>query len=73
MQEAEDIIAKSGHKKAAKSASRTAAQGKIVIAGSSQISVMIEVNCETDFVARDENFSRFCDEVAKSRIRKASG
>lgn len=70
MQEAEDIIAKSGHKKAAKSASRTAAQGKIVIAGSSQISVMIEVNCETDFVARDENFSRFCDEVAKVALEK---
>lgn len=68
METAEDIIAKSGHKKAAKSASRTAAQGKIVMAISKQACAMLEINCETDFVARDENFSNFCDEVAKKAL-----
>lgn len=68
MQNAEDIIAKSGHKKAAKSASRTAAQGKIVIVSSAHAALMLEVNCETDFVARDENFTHFCDLVAKKAL-----
>jgi elongation factor Ts len=68
METAEDIIAKSGHRKAAKTASRTAAQGKIVIAGSDKACALLEVNCETDFVARDENFSNFCDEVAKIAV-----
>lgn len=68
METAEDIIAKSGHRKAAKTASRTAAQGKITIAGSGKACALVEVNCETDFVARDENFSNFCDEVAKIAV-----
>lgn len=68
METAEDIIAKSGHRKAAKTASRTAAQGKIVIAASDKACALLEVNCETDFVARDENFSHFCDEIAKIAV-----
>lgn len=69
MQVAEDVIVKSGHKKAAKSASRTAAQGKIVMVGADRTALMLEVNCETDFVARDENFSHFCDLVAKKALK----
>jgi elongation factor Ts len=68
MQAAEDVIAKSGHRKAAKSASRTAAQGKITMAVSARVALMLEINCETDFVARDENFSHFCDLVAKKAL-----
>lgn len=68
METAEDIIAKSGHKKAAKSASRTAAQGKIVMAVSPKATAMLEINCETDFVARDENFTHFCDQVAQKAL-----
>lgn len=60
---AEEIIAKSGHKKVAKSASRTAAEGKIVIAAMPNRAVMLEINCETDFVARDESFSKFAQQV----------
>src|SRR5579863_1690351 len=63
MAEAEDIIAKSGHKKAAKSAGRTAAEGRIVIATSHKGVAMAEINCETDFVARDESFVQFCQNV----------
>lgn len=69
MQQAQDIIAKSGHKKAAKSASRTAAEGKIVTAQSEHCAVLIEVNSETDFVARDEHFNDFCQKVAQALLR----
>ncbi len=61
---AEEIIAKSGHKKAAKTASRTAAEGRIVIVPTKQSAVMLEVNCETDFVGKDESFVKFCEQVA---------
>lgn len=58
---------KSGQAKAAKKAGRTAADGVIVIgkndAGST--AVMVEVNCETDFVAKDDNFKSFADAVAE--------
>ena len=55
---------KSGQAKAAKKAGRTAADGVIVIAQDGTKAVMVEVNCETDFVAKDENFRSFSDAVA---------
>jgi len=70
MQQAVDIIAKSGHRKAAKSASRTAAEGKILTAQSEHYAVLIEVNSETDFVARDEHFNEFCQKVAQVMLRQ---
>ena len=58
---------KSGQAKAAKKAGRTAADGVIVIATSDDGSeaVLVEVNCETDFVAKDDNFRSFADAVAE--------
>lgn len=55
---------KSGQAKAAKKAGRTAADGVIVVAQDGARAVMVEVNCETDFVAKDENFKSFADAVA---------
>jgi elongation factor Ts len=55
---------KSGQAKAAKKAGRTAADGVIVIVQDGATAVMVEVNCETDFVAKDENFRSFSDAVA---------
>jgi len=55
---------KSGQAKAAKKAGRTAADGVIVIAQHGAKAVMVEVNCETDFVAKDDNFRSFSDAVA---------
>ncbi len=57
---------KSGQAKAAKKAGRTAADGLIVIqlSDDNKKGVMVEVNCETDFVAKDENFTSFADAVA---------
>ena len=61
---------KSGQAKAAKKSGRTAADGVIVIAGNadSKAAVMVEVNCETDFVAKDENFKSFADAVAQRAL-----
>jgi len=58
---------KSGQAKAAKKAGRTAADGVIVVAISDDKTqaAMVEVNCETDFVAKDDNFGSFADAVAE--------
>lgn len=61
---------KSGQAKAAKKAGRTAAEGIIVIQMTDDCKkgVMVEVNCETDFVAKDENFTSFADAVAQRAL-----
>ncbi|WP_293643986.1 translation elongation factor Ts [Thiolapillus sp.] len=58
---------KSGQAKAAKKAGRIAAEGVIVIQASDDGKkvAMAEVNCETDFVAKDENFLSFANAVAE--------
>lgn len=58
---------KAGQAKADKKADRVAAEGIIVIARSAdaRTAVMIEINSETDFVARDENFTNFASKVAQ--------
>jgi elongation factor Ts len=65
-------LRKQGLAKADKKASRIAAEGRIVLAqgqnGSGGKAVMVEVNSETDFVAKDENFVAFATEVAKTAL-----
>lgn len=67
MDKAVDILRKSGAASAAKKALRDAREGVIAqyIAPAGKSGVLVEVNCETDFVARNESFRAFCDEVAK--------
>ena len=67
MDKAVDILRKSGAASAAKKALRDAREGVIAqyIAPGGKAGVLVEVNCETDFVARNESFRAFCDEVAK--------
>jgi elongation factor Ts len=62
-----DLLRKSGAASAAKKASRDANEGLIAqyILPGGQAGVLVEVNCETDFVARNETFRAFCDEIAK--------
>ncbi len=62
-----EMMRKSGQAKAAKKAGRTAAEGIVVIKFSDdgKQAAMVEVNCETDFVAKDENFTSFADAVAE--------
>src|SRR5690606_21635191 len=57
---------KAGIAAAAKKAGRVAAEGVIVHAGDSAKAVLVEVNCETDFVAKDGNFQEFARGVAAS-------
>ena len=49
--------------KASKKSSRSAADGLIGIKTSEGKSFMVEINCETDFVARDDSFNLFMQEV----------
>lgn len=65
---------KSGQAKAAKKAGRTAADGVIVIAQTADGShaVMVEVNCETDFVAKDDNFKSFADAVGERALNSGA-
>lgn len=67
MEKAVDILRKSGAASAAKKASREAREGVIAqfIAPGGKAGVLVEVNCETDFVARNESFRAFCDEIAR--------
>ena len=64
-------LRKQGLAKADKKAGRVAAEGRIAMAADAGKAVIVEVNSETDFVAKDENFVRFCDNVAKAAL--ASG
>ena len=57
-------LRKSGLAKADKKASRVAAEGRIVAAQAKGKAVLVEINCETDFVAKDASFLKFTDAVA---------
>jgi len=61
-----DILRKAGEAKFEKSQSRVAAEGAVgsYIHMGGKIGVLVEVNCETDFVARDEVFQRFIKDLA---------
>jgi len=71
IEKAIDEMRKSGQAKADKKSSRTAAEGAVVVGVSKNKTVLLEVNCETDFVARDDNFLDFAKEVAKSAAESA--
>jgi len=62
-----DLLRKSGAASAAKKATREAREGVIAqfIAPGGKSGVLVEVNCETDFVARNDAFRAFADEIAK--------
>src|ERR1043165_4429466 len=63
-----DLLRKRGVATAAKKASREANEGVIAqwIQPGARVGVLVEVNCETDFVARNDTFRAFCDEVART-------
>ena len=64
MEAAIEHLRKSGLAKADKKAGRVAAEGAVIQAGDEKHAVLVEINCETDFVAKDENFRGFAEEVA---------
>jgi elongation factor Ts len=61
-----DILRKKGQATAAKKAQRTTSEGLVscYIHAGGKIGVLVEVNCESDFVARTDDFQRLCHDVA---------
>ena len=74
MEAAAELLRKIGLAQADKKASRIAAEGKVVLANNEDRSeaVMVEINCETDFVAKDENFMAFARNVAGQALKLAT-
>ena len=67
MDAAIELLRKTGLAQADKKASRVAAEGQIILATGTdgKQAVLLEVNCETDFVAKDDNFRSFASRVAE--------
>ena len=72
LEEAIKNLRKSSALKAEKKASRTAVEGMITSKTSDKEITFVEVNCETDFVAKDENFINFCEETLKVAVDTSS-
>ena len=70
MDKAVDFLREKGLAAAAKKSSRVAAEGIVVEAMSddAKTGVLVEINCETDFVAKNEDFKGFAAEVAKQAL-----
>ena len=68
VQAAADWLRKTGLAKADKKANRVAAEGRIAMAQAAGKAVLVEINSETDFVAKDANFLAFTEEVAKTAL-----
>ena len=65
-------LRKQGLAKADKKASRIAAEGRIVHAQNGKRAVLVEINSETDFVAKDENFMKFAGQVAAAAAKSGN-
>jgi len=65
---AAEVLRISGQANADKKAKRIAADGRIVVARDGNKAVVVEINSETDFVARDENFVAFAEAVAAAAL-----
>ena len=68
MDEAMSFLREKGLAKADKKASRVAAEGRIALATEGNKAVVVEVNCETDFVAKDGSFLAYSDKVAQAAL-----
>lgn len=66
---AADYLRTKGLATADKKASRVAAEGKIAVSTAGGKAVMVEVNCETDFVGKDSSFLAYCDKVASAATK----
>jgi elongation factor Ts len=68
---AAELMRKSGLAKADKKAARVAAEGTVAVERAGSSAVLAEVNCETDFVARSDEFLGFARDVARLALDKA--
>jgi elongation factor Ts len=69
-----EAMRKSGQAKAAKKSGRIAAEGAVMIeiAPDRKRGVLVEINCETDFVAKDANFGAFAAAVARTALESGA-
>ncbi len=67
-----DNLRKSGQAKAAKKAGNIAADGAIIIAQNDKQAYLLEVNCQTDFVAKDDSFNAFAEKVANIALENST-
>ncbi len=72
MEAAIDWLRKKGLSKAAKKAGRVAAEGLIGVVSNNDVGALVEVNAETDFVARNDEFKEFVKDAAGAAL-KAEG
>src|SRR5450432_4106496 len=64
LEAAADLMRKTGLAKADKKAARIAAEGTVAVERQALSAVLVEVNCETDFVARSDEFQAFARALA---------
>ena len=65
LDKASEILRVKGISKASKKMSREAKEGVVALSGDEKITSVIEVNCETDFVAKNEDFVNFVKELSE--------
>jgi elongation factor Ts len=68
---AAELMRKTGLAKADKKAARVAAEGTVAIERTASLAVLVEVNCETDFVARGDEFQAFARDVARVALEQS--
>jgi elongation factor Ts len=69
---AAELMRKSGLAKADKKAARVAAEGTLAVARSGLCAVLVEINSETDFVARSDEFQSFARDVANAALSSSA-
>ena len=65
LEKAAEILRVKGISKASKKMSREAKEGVVALSGNDSTTSVIEVNCETDFVAKNEDFINFVKELSE--------
>ena len=70
MDKAIDFLREKGLAAAAKKAGRIAAEGMVECYVEGNVGVVVEINCETDFVANTDNFKALCRDYAKHIVAK---
>lgn len=75
LEQASEFLRKAGQAKADKRASRVAAEGRIVVGSDFTVGrhVIVEVNSETDFVAKDDNFGKFSEHIGQCILTDIPG
>src|SRR5712675_1707103 len=75
LKKAEELLRIKSGAKASKAASRVAAEGVIgsYVSADGKVGALVEVNCETDFVARNDDFLRFAGSLAEIAATRDPG